>query len=94
MDNSDEMNLIITALQAYARRTHRVNMFKIAGQLVEILVEQGFRFGDIMQGFADYAASERDRTGRLQEEDKQLAWRTIATLLEVASQEAKSEYLP
>lgn len=94
MDNSDEMNLIITALQAYARSTHRVNMFKIADELVEVLVEQGFRFGDILQGFADFAASERDRTGRFQEEDKQLAWRTVATLLEVAAQEAKGEYLP
>jgi hypothetical protein len=93
MDNANEMNLVITALQAYARRTHRVNMFRIVDQLIEVLVE-GFRFGDIMQGFADYAESERDRTGRLQEEDKQLAWGTVASLLKATAQEAKGEYLP
>lgn len=94
MDNSNEMLLIIAALQAYARRTHRVNMFKIADQLVEVLVEQGFRFGDILQGLGDYATSERAKAERQEKEGEQLAWQIVAGLLELAAQEARNENLP
>lgn len=94
MDNSDEMSLIITALQAYARRTHRVNMFKIVDQLVGILVEQGFRFGDILQGLEDYARSERAKAEQQEQEGEQLAWQIVAGLLELAAQEARNENLP
>lgn len=94
MDNAGQMNLIQVALQTYARNARRVNMLRIVDELVEIFVQEGYRFGDIIEAFADYAESERAKTEQQGKEDQQFAWTTVTALLKSAAQEARSENLP
>lgn len=94
MDNSSQINLIQVALQAYAQNARRVSMLRIVDELTEIFVQQNYRFGDILQAFADYAEPERAKAEWQEQEDEQLAWRTVAALLESAAQEARNENLP
>lgn len=94
MDNVHELNVLVVALKLYAQRTHRVNMFQIINQLTGVLEDQGYTFADIVRGLGDYAKSERDRNQRINEEDKEQAWGTVASLLLATAQEAEGENLP
>lgn len=93
MDNAHEVNVLSSALKLYAERTRRVNMFRIMNQLIGVLEDQGYRFGDIMQSLQDFAEYERDRNQRINEEDKEQAWGSVASLLKAIVEEAR-ENLP